>query len=827
MKVFFIFISLFLSFQVFGQITIKGEVVDAKTHEPLAFTNVMYQPQKGVVADFDGNFVLVLPDNVKQFYVTYVGYQRKVINIVPQKKHYKILLQPTAESLGTVVISSKYVNPAIALIKHVVKEKKHNDYRKKLSKYAFTKYFKFLVAADTKAIKNPFDSIYKDDKLVRIDSSLYDLKNKFADKDMFLIESVSKVNGGSGKEKTNIVATRTSGLKNPLYELLAIQTSGRNVYDDNYKFLFSKYLGPLTNRSIKQYKYEIEDTIQFQNRKIVIVSYRNTLKPLISGQIYIDAKSLAITKLTLNTFKAFELKTTHYFKYYAKHNVWFPERSQMYIKKSDDKNNVSFAGGAVFIGSKQRNDSLKHSNNKSDLDYTFASSNTKLSNILLGQHYTEKIDYDLQVAPMAHKRSAKFWQKYKSTVLLKRDLKTYKFIDSSAQADHFERDLSKMKVLLTGYYPLGKVDLNFSNLFSYNRYEGFRVQLGGKTNENLSDKFSLSGYLAYGFRDKDVKYNGKIKYKLNHNKQTYINVSYFKDLQKSGTFSTLPYTQFALKMQHFTDDKYYMSRGFRFDIEYLISPHLWTNISYQLTQDDVKHNIPFHEGRKDFALKDDVSLQTDFIFTPYSKYMLTPSGRKVVSDNYPKFYLHFEKNIPQWQTDKSDYFRIDLQTYFKKIYLNKNYSSAVIRLGFASQGASLHKMYMPNSNGVNGTSLLKRFSPAANFSFQTMNDLSFADNFVSSLHLSHTFARLKWSKNKTFDISVLGSAAWGISFDNNKYLGIQSLNSTYYETGIEFRRLYSGIGLGFYYRLGDYAQPEFIDNMAIKITLNPFKLFGK
>jgi len=830
MKSFLVIISLFLSSHMLAQLHISGQVIDAKTKEPLAFANVLYDSRKGVVADFDGYFSLKIPDDKNEFYVTYVGYQRKTISIIQGKGFYKITLNPTAESLGTVVISNKYVNPAIALMKRVVKAKNQNDYRKKLSKYAYTKYFKFLVATDTKSMTNLFDSIYKGDKLIRVDSSLYETKKMFADKDMFLIESVSKINGGNNKEKEKIIATRTAGLKNPLYELIAIQTAGRNVYDDNYKFLFSEYLGPLTSLSIRQYKYEIDDTIRFQNRKVIIVSYRNTKKPLVSGQIYIDARSLAIAKLTLNTFKAFELQTTHNFKYYPKYNVWFPDEANMHIKKAGEKNNMVFGGGAMTVGYSKSKDTvlgIRHSNSKSDLDYAYATSITKNAEILLGKHYAEKIQYDLQVAPMAHKQKNSFWQKFKDNRSIERDLRTYKFVDSAAQADHFERDLTKMKTLITGYYPLGKVDADFMNLFSYNRFEGFRLQIGGKTNQHFSDKYYLSAYVAYGFKDKDFKYQGKVKYKLNHNNQTYINVSYFRDLQKSAGFSELPYATIEAKMSHFTDDKYFMSKGFRIGIEHLLSSKCQVILSYEQTIDEIKHDIPFHQGRIDFSHKDVAEFHADVIFTPKTKYMLTPEGRKIVSDAYPKFYLHFEKNIPQWQTDKSDYYRIDLQSFFKKKYLNKNFTTAIFRIGFASQGVGLNKMYMPNTNGILDDKIFKRFSPATNASFETMSDLSFADNFISSIHLRHTFAKLKWSKDKTFDISMVARATWGISFDENKYLGVQTLEKGYYETGLEFRRLFSGLGLGVYYRMGDYAYPNFIDNLAVKMTINPFKLFGK
>ena len=63
------------------------------------------------------------------------------------------------------------------------------------------------------------------------------------------------------------------------------------------------------------------------------------------------------------------------------------------------------------------------------------------------------------------------------------------------------------------YFTLGVVDLGpCENFLSYNPIEGVRLRVSGKTNANLSKRFSFEWLLAYGTSDKKFKYGASMGY---------------------------------------------------------------------------------------------------------------------------------------------------------------------------------------------------------------------------------------------------------------------------------------------------------------------------
>ena len=830
MKKLFIFLLLIGMQKAYSQSTIRGKIYDATTGEPLAFANISLGKNTGSVSDFDGKFELKTKENIQGFEVSYIGYKSQTVHLIPGKKFYEIKLTPSAENLGTVVINGKYVNPALALMKKAIHLKKENNYQSKLPEYAYTKYLKFLVGADVDKIEQEFDTVYKNGKVYKIDSTFYKFKQDLSDKHMWLFESLIKINAHKGREKSEVIATRTAGLKKPMYEFLAVQVSGQNLYDDHYKFLFQSYLGPFSKLSFKQYRYEIDDTINLQGRPVIVVDYINTRKPLISGKIFLDKQSLAIAKLTLNTYKDFQLNAVYNFDYITGSDIWFPSKIQMMIKKAAKEKGIKF-GNSIAVTPTHRDtivnkegDTLVYKNKKTELDYTYVRYTVRIFDVKINEVYPEKIKYDLQVHPMAYKRNQDFWERYTHQKPDAKESNTYHYIDSIAEKENIEQKMTQLKKIFSGYYPVGKyIDADFLHLLDYNLYEGFRLQLGGKTSENFSDKLRLSSYIAYGFKDKEFKYSGSLRYKLWHKTQTYFQLTYAKDLEKSGAFPSFFKSSLVWTEHHLADAHFYMQQAYQVDFSHLIFPVLKVDLNFTQGNTTTEFEIPYHEGRLEFNQKDLAFVRTNIEFTPFSKYYLAPEGRKLLKDGYPKIYLSAEKNLPGLQTDLTDYYRADVQTLIKKTYLNRDYSELLVRVGFASQGAGIDKIYQPVTNNPGGSNPLKAFNLTRRFAFETMKDYEFADNFVVSAHLQHTFQKLKISPKNDMDIRLIGRAAYGLSYNANRYTGIHSLYQTYYEAGIEFRRLLANYGLGFYYRLGAYAHPDVIDNLSIRLTINPFK----
>ena len=88
-------------------ITVDGVVLDSETNEAILGANVLVKNSVlGVVTDFDGKFVIKLPQK-STLVVSYLGYESQEI-VVESSTTLKVKLRPTVENLDEVVINTGY-----------------------------------------------------------------------------------------------------------------------------------------------------------------------------------------------------------------------------------------------------------------------------------------------------------------------------------------------------------------------------------------------------------------------------------------------------------------------------------------------------------------------------------------------------------------------------------------------------------------------------------------------------------------------------------------------------------------------------------------------
>jgi hypothetical protein len=90
------------------------------------------------------------------------------------------------------------------------------------------------------------------------------------------------------------------------------------------------------------------------------------------------------------------------------------------------------------------------------------------------------------------------------------------------------------KVITTGYFPAGPVDIGkLSSMYTFNQTEGSRFRLGIESSHDLTQKWQIRTYLAYGTRDKKFKYNGSVLYSFTEdyrkNPKNFIRAAYQHD----------------------------------------------------------------------------------------------------------------------------------------------------------------------------------------------------------------------------------------------------------------------------------------------------------
>ena len=108
MKKIILLLSGIMPFLAICQKTITGKIFDITNSHPLAQASIVLQKgNTGTAAGNDGKFTLHIPENVKIFTVSYVGYQSVTIDINASTIDYAIGLQPLQNQQELVVIGTR------------------------------------------------------------------------------------------------------------------------------------------------------------------------------------------------------------------------------------------------------------------------------------------------------------------------------------------------------------------------------------------------------------------------------------------------------------------------------------------------------------------------------------------------------------------------------------------------------------------------------------------------------------------------------------------------------------------------------------------------
>ncbi|CEN45821.1 conserved exported hypothetical protein [Capnocytophaga canimorsus] len=84
-----------------ASVFIPSKVVTSET----AVKGILESVGIGVVADFDGNFTISVPQGTKQLAVSFIGFETKIITLSEAKNHYNIALEEETNALQEVVVT--------------------------------------------------------------------------------------------------------------------------------------------------------------------------------------------------------------------------------------------------------------------------------------------------------------------------------------------------------------------------------------------------------------------------------------------------------------------------------------------------------------------------------------------------------------------------------------------------------------------------------------------------------------------------------------------------------------------------------------------------
>jgi hypothetical protein len=799
MKVNIFFLFLICSTGIL-QAQIQGTVVEKKSKLPIPFASVGYTAgtkSSGVIADAQGKFSIT-QHPISQLNVSCLGYKTEEIRLDTIHSMQLIIeLEEQTFLISELLVTPKN-NPALRILRKVLENKDQNNFEK-YENYSYRCYFKTIGDYQTSIASN-------------VDS----MPNK-PDKPLIISETVTLCRKSDRAIEEKIIATRTSGMKTPIfgqasyvafYKAISFYNSSIQIFgesESNNKMM-TDYLSPLCNDCLSAYNYQLEEEYITGNDTLFEISYypkKNKNFSGLMGTMFIHSNTYALSSIVASPFEKGLIDFKFKQEYQWVDGKWFPVNLEEEIGFLNMPVGAKKSGGyfAYLVSSKI--DSI-----------SFDIPEKALPNRL------ERIFIDEK--SIAHSQS--IIDSVRSIPLSEREIKTYHFMDSIVAAEHIPIDaiINSITKVDEGKISVNKIDVNYARIYSYNSYEGSRYGLGLSTNENLIKFLSVGAYFGYGIQDKTAKYGGNVEFTLNHSHDLKLNYSYQNSLKEAG--SNLPGSI------EFINRYYQNVLAYRFDqtIEHKIegSYHIWSPLKIKASL-SARNMTPMYDysyqGR---SLSDYIAdeLQFSLQFAPGARYATLGNHRMLIAGGNPVFNVTYTRGADFLRDSRLSYNKWEVSMNF--IAYNGRIGQSNLRIKGGYIDSPLPYGLLFTGEGSKG----KLLSLFVHNSFQTMRPYEFlSDKYIHAFYF-HNFGSLLF-KTRIFkpEFLVAYNAGWG-DLENASYhdIDFHTKNHIYQETGLVIDNLlrykylnvlYLRLGVGGFYRLGYYREKDPLDNLALKLSI--------
>ena len=475
---------------------VKGKVLDEKKH-PLPFTTISLKGlDKKALSNSNGEFNFDLPDGNYSLVYQHVGYatlsQDLIVNGNTQFLY--IYLKPTELTLKEVVVKQGAKDPAYAIIRSAIKERKYNG--SKAGAYYCEAYIKGLIRTNN------------------YPNSLFGQKIDFEDGDtskkkiIFLSESISDVYVNESSETKIVVkSTRVSGQTNGLGLATPLLLSFyNNIVDLPKSFNPRGFISPIADGALSFYTYKylgafFENGVQISRIQVIP---KRKYEPLFEGYIQIVDDTWNIHSLSLSLNKESQLEFVDKLKieqHYemVSYQTWMIGSQTIY----PEINFFGFDAGGYFTSVYS-----KYQTNKEFDKKTFG-------NVLM--------KYDSS----SNKQPDSFWVKSRPIPLLSEEVRDFKQKDSLEKRredpiyldslDKIQNKINPIALIINGQTIINrnkKINYTYDPLLksvSYNTVEGLALQLSGTFQKEFTgrNQLSITPVLRYGVSNK--QFNGFIR----------------------------------------------------------------------------------------------------------------------------------------------------------------------------------------------------------------------------------------------------------------------------------------------------------------------------
>ncbi|SCY27742.1 hypothetical protein SAMN05192588_2009 [Nonlabens sp. Hel1_33_55] len=700
-------------------------------------------------------------------------------------------------------------NSETQLVNDIIKAEASNNPQLKFSQFEYESYENLKITGDPEAITGPG---YKKTEL----------RKTIKQTQVFYAEKTSNyIYSDQYGLKEQITAADMPGFNEPVYPIYNINFQSSSAYQSPYIIFDNKYINPVSMQGLNNYLYAKGADSLINGREVVKLNFmpiKENNPAALEGQLFIDKETLAIARAVYTTTGDLNVQAIHNFEYQDELDIWFNTERFLSIKKEKDKKELELFGARFQVGI-EKTDKKKTTNE--DLYVFLKAINYNFTDNLKTEYGRRGLTKE--VLDEAIKKPAEYWEPYRTRSNNTDDeFASYKNIDSVVVATNITKKLETLDKFKVGYYPVGFFDIDLKYLIKYNNYEAFRLGIGGTTNEKLSEHYRLGGYVAYGTKDRKLKYNVNAGYRLNKEKNTWLNVYHTDDINEFAAESFLTdarvYSLFEPRLVNIPT--FYLYREYGLSLQERLVPSVISEVS--LSRKRIDQTTPYIFQLGDTSYSDYVltELKLGVRWSPYSEFMRTPNGYEESIKGFPVLSAQLTKGFSDVIDSDFNYVKVSAKASYTRLHSNKSSTEFSLEGHYASGEVPLTHLFHAYPNAPNKDRVLQRFSVAGRRSFETMYFNEFFSDKIAVGQVKHEFAPFIIAPYLQPELVLITRYALGDLDDQQQHLNIEfdTLDKGYLESGFELNKLIYGFGLSAAYRYGAYHLPQFEDNLSIKFT---------
>lgn len=691
-----------------SQIILSGVVRDSVSHEPIPYVAIYLKgTNKGILTDSNGKFKISSHEQFNALTLSVMGYQGKEIDI-PRRSNYNLTLEmvPTGVALKEVVVKpkkekySKKNNPAVMFVEKIMARQDLTDPRRN-DYYNYDKYERISLGFNDFKKDGPHKWMF--DKFPFIED--YIDTSEVSGKPILNLSVKEKSSNMHYRKKPNSEKEYVTGIKREGIDNITSEESLQAFFEDVFReidlyqndinLLQNRFVSPLSKIATNFYKFYLTDTIMVNGDSCVELSFapHNPATFGFTGRLYVpkNDSTMFIKKVTMNIPPTINLNFIDHIQitqYFQK----APDGSRLKIK-DDMVLEASFLPGTQGL---------------------YARRNTSYENHNFTQPQNTDIFNSMQkviTADDAYDKTDDYWTKARITPIHKNESRIGNLITQFRTVPLYYWGEKILRILVSGYIhtaPDSKFDIGPMNtIFSANDIEGARLRIGGMTTANLNKRIFSRGFVAYGTKDKKLKYSGELEYsftdKKYHSREFPIHsvkISHLYDVDMLGQhylFTNSDNMFMSLKRQEDKQMTYHRVSK----LEYTLELHNNFSVNAALTHErqETTTFMPFINGYGDsFSHYVQTSLNLQLRYAPGEKFYQTKSYRYPINLDAPVFVLTHSfspRNFlgSMFNINKTE-FSVQKRFWFSAF----GYSDIILRAGHIWDKAPYPNLLLPNAN---------------------------------------------------------------------------------------------------------------------------------